>query len=119
MPHSNLVEIDDRNFAEVVERSPLPVLLELTAVWCAPCRTLAPHVEAVAAKYAGRMLAGKADADDNHELACRFGVRSLPTLLMFRGGEVVGQIVGAVPRARIEGLVERALEAPLENSAAR
>jgi thioredoxin 1 len=87
----------------------VPVLLEFTAVWCPPCRVIAPHVEALADRYAGRVVVGKADMDDNRELAARFGVRSIPTLLMLAGGQVVGQIVGAVPRARIEGLVERAL----------
>jgi thioredoxin 1 len=70
---------------------------------------IAPHVEAVAVRFAGRVVAAKVDLDDSQELATRFGVRSIPTLLMLVGGQVVGQIVGAVPRARIEALVERAL----------
>jgi thioredoxin 1 len=109
MEHSSLVEVHDGNFGEVVEASPLPVLLEFTAVWCAPCRTIAPAVEAIAGQYAGRVVVGKADLDGNAALAERFGVRSIPTLLMLERGEVVGQIVGAVPRARIERLVEGAL----------
>jgi thioredoxin 1 len=109
MPQSTLIEVNEDNFAAVVEGSPLPVLLEFTAVWCPPCRALAPAVEAVAGKYAGRILTGKADLDDNRALASRFDVRSIPTLLMLDRGQVVGQVVGAVPRARIEGLVENAL----------
>jgi thioredoxin 1 len=106
---SETIEINDLNFHETTLASPVPVLVDFVAVWCAPCRAIAPHVEAVAAKYAGRMRVGKCDADANQELTARYDVRSLPTLLIFKGGEVVGQIVGAVPRARIEALIEKAL----------
>src|SRR5213595_397398 len=109
MHGSKLIEINDHNFAESVLASPVPVLVDFTAVWCAPCRTLAPHVAAVAEKYAGRLRVGSCDSDGNPELSARLDVRSLPTLLLFKDGQVVGQIVGAVPRARIEALVERAL----------
>lgn len=112
MESSQVLEIDDRNFEESTLRSEVPVLVDFTAVWCPPCRTIAPHVAEVARSYAGRLKVGKIDADANAELASRYGVRGLPTLLLFKGGEVVGQIVGAVPRARIEALVDRALAAP-------
>jgi thioredoxin 1 len=110
MPSDNriILEVNDHNFAEVVAASPVPVLLDFTAVWCPPCRTIAPHVEAVARAHAGRLRVGSVDADANPDLAARFDVRGLPTLLLFVGGQVVGQITGAVPRARIEALVEGA-----------
>jgi thioredoxin 1 len=108
---SQSIEINDHNFNETTLTSPVPVLVDFTAVWCPPCRAIAPHVDAMAGKYAGRLRVGKCDADANPELAARFDVRSLPTLLVFKDGAVVGQIVGAVPRARIEALVERALGA--------
>ena len=104
-----VVEIDDDNFTDLVATSDVPVLVDFTAAWCAPCRTIAPHVEAVATKYGERIRVGKCDVDDNHELVARFDVRSMPTLLMFKGGKVTGQIVGAVPRARIEALVDASL----------
>jgi thioredoxin 1 len=109
MATANLLEIREDNFAETVTASPLPFLVDFTAVWCPPCRAIAPHVEAIAQSYAGRLRVGKCDTDANPELAARFEVRGLPTLLLFRGDQVVGQIVGAVPRARIESLVEGAL----------
>jgi thioredoxin 1 len=109
MATANLLEIREDNFAETVTTSPLPVLVDFTAVWCPPCRAIAPHVEAIAQAYAGRLRVGKCDTDTNPELAARFDVRGLPTLLLFRGDQVIGQIVGAVPRARIESLVEAAL----------
>ena len=113
MSSDQVIEITDHNFAETTLGSPLPVLVDFTAVWCAPCRTIAPHVEAIAQKYAGRIRVGKVDVDGEPELAARVGVRSMPTLLMWKDGQVVGQIVGAVPRAKIEALVESALAAPV------
>lgn len=107
--HPELLEITDANFDETALRSPTPVLVDFTAAWCAPCRTIAPHVEAVARAYAGRLKVGTCDVDANHALAVRLDVRSMPTLMMFREGRMVAQLVGAVPRAKIEALVERAL----------
>jgi thioredoxin 1 len=118
MHSSRVIEINGINFAESVLASPVPVLVDFTAVWCAPCRSLAPHVAAVAEQYQGRLRVGHCDADGDPELVARFDVRSLPTLLLFSGGEVVGQLVGAVPRARIESLVERALAPQTRPSAA-
>ena len=110
MRSEDVLEITDTNFDALVAKAPLPVLIDFTAAWCAPCRTIAPHIEAVATKYGERIRVGKCDVDDNHELVARFDVRSMPTLLMFKGGKVTGQIVGAVPRARIEALVNASLD---------
>ena len=105
---SNVIEVNDHNAAATLASS-VPVLIDFTAVWCPPCRAIAPHVEAIAAKYGDRLRVARCDSDGNPELSARYDVRSLPTLLLFKDGQVVGQIVGAVPRARIEALVERAL----------
>jgi thioredoxin 1 len=109
MRSPNVIEVDQANFQSTTLASPVPVLVDFTAVWCAPCRAIAPHVAAVADKYAGRLRVGTCDVDGNPELAARLDVRSMPTLLLFKDGAVVGQIVGAVPRARIEQLVDKAL----------
>lgn len=103
-----LREFTDANFEKEVLRSPVPVLVDFTAAWCAPCRVIAPHVAAVAGAHAGRLRVGTCDVDANPELVARLDVRSMPTVMVFREGRVVGQIVGAVPRARIEALVARA-----------
>ena len=104
-----LLEITDRNFDDLALKAPLPVLIDFNATWCPPCRAIAPHVAAIARDYAGRLTVATCDTDANVELAARLDVRSMPTLLLFKGGQVVGQIVGAVPKAKIEALVARAL----------
>jgi thioredoxin 1 len=109
MHSDELLEITDANFEAQALNAPLPVLIDFTAAWCPPCRTIAPHVAAIAREYAGRLTVGTCDADSNAELAARLDVRAMPTLLLFKGGQVVGQIVGAVPKAKIEALVARAL----------
>lgn len=111
MRSEDLIEITDTNFNEVALSAPLPVLIDFTAAWCAPCRAIAPHVAAIARAYSGRVTVGTCDVDANPQLVARLDVRSMPTLLLFKGGEVVGQIIGAVPRPKIEALVCRALAA--------
>lgn len=107
--HSNdLLEITDANF-DALAQAPLPVLIDFTAAWCAPCRAIAPHVAAIAREYAGRLTVGTCDTDCNAELAARLDVRAMPTLMLFKAGQVVGQIVGAVPRTKIDALLARAL----------
>jgi thioredoxin 1 len=107
MSSPELLEITDTNF-EALE-APLPMLIDFTAAWCAPCRAIAPHVAAIARDYAGRVTVATCDVDANCELAARLDVRAMPTLLLFKAGQVVGQIVGAVPRAKIEALIARAV----------
>jgi|SRR4051812_32744990 thioredoxin 1 len=109
MHSDELLEITDNNFDALALEAQLPVLIDFTAAWCAPCRALAPHVAAIARDYAGRLTVATCDTDANVALAARLDVRAMPTLLLFKGGQVVGQIVGAVPRAKIEALVSRAL----------
>ena len=109
MSNPNVLDLNDANFEQQVLQSPVPVLVDFTAVWCAPCRAISPHIDAIAAASAGTLRVGKVDVDENGATAARFDVRSMPTLLVFRNGQVVGQLVGAVPRARIEALVASAL----------
>jgi thioredoxin 1 len=104
-----IFEATDQNFQNQVLDSELPALVDFWAVWCAPCRTIAPHVEALANDYAGKIRVGKFDIDANPEVPTKFDIRSIPTLIVFKGGKVVGQIVGAVPRAKIEELIKKAL----------
>lgn len=109
MASQEIVTVTDSNFDDQVVKAPVPVLVDFWAEWCAPCRAITPHVEALAREYAGKIKVGKLDIDANPQVATQMEIRNIPTLLMFRGGQVVGQLVGAVPRARIDELINKAL----------
>jgi thioredoxin 1 len=92
------LEITDANFDAEVINSDKPVLIDFWAVWCGPCKLIAPVVEEVSKEYEGRFKVGKMDIDNNPNVAMKYGIRSIPTLLIFKDGKVVDQIVGAVPK---------------------
>jgi len=103
------VTVTDATFASEVERSPMPVLLDAWAPWCGPCRMIAPIVEQLAAELAGRVRVAKLNVDDNPVTAGRLDVRSIPMLLVFKGGREIDRIVGLQPKAEIERRVLRAV----------
>ena len=88
------------DFDQEVLQSDVPVLVDFWAAWCGPCRAIAPHVDAVAEEYAGKAKVVKLNVDDAPEIAGRYGVQSIPTLIVFKGGQKVGEMVGAGPNAR-------------------
>lgn len=96
------VIVTDANFASEVAASPVPVLLDLWAEWCGPCRMIAPVIEQLAAELAGRVRVAKLNVDENPQTAERFDVRSIPTLLVFKDGQVIERLVGALPKSEIE-----------------
>ena len=109
MASANTFDFTDANFQTEVVESKLPVLVDFWATWCGPCRAIAPHLDALAQAYAGKIRVGKCDIDHNPGVPTQFEIRSVPTLLLFKNGQVSGQLVGAVPRARIEDLISKAV----------
>jgi thioredoxin 1 len=101
------VEVTDASFEEEVLKSELPVLVDFWAVWCAPCRMVAPIVEELATEKEGTLKVAKMDVDNNPNTAMKFGIRSIPTLLVFKNGEVVDQIVGAIPKSMLESKINK------------
>src|SRR5438270_9276910 len=109
MAAEGIVEVTDANFDSDVLKSDQPVLVDFWAAWCGPCRALAPVVDEIATNYRGRLKVGKMDVDKNNATPMRYGVRGIPTLLLFKDGQVREQIVGFVPKEQIEKTLERHL----------
>ena len=104
-----IVEFSDSNFEQEVTKSATPVLVDMWAAWCGPCRILAPVVEELAGKYQGKMKMGKLNVDDYPTLAGQFRVMNIPTLLLFKGGAEVDRIVGVVPKEELARRIERVI----------
>ena len=102
-----VLEVNDGNFDQEVLRSEQPVLVDFWAVWCGPCKAIAPIVDGVAAAYAGKLKVAKVNVDQNGATPSRFGIRGIPALLFFKGGKVADQIIGYVPQDVIEEKVKR------------
>lgn len=98
------IELTSKNFESEVEKSTVPVLVDFWAEWCMPCRMVAPHIDEIAKNYAGKLKVGKVNVDNEAELAGRFNIVSIPTLMVFNKGKVVRQQPGALPRQAIEKL---------------
>jgi thioredoxin 1 len=108
MASSDVVTLKDSTFDQEVLKSDTPVLVDFWAVWCGPCKAIAPIVDDLAARYKGKLKVGKMDVDDQQAVAQQYGIRSIPTLLVFKGGRVVDTIVGA-DKAKLEESVKKAV----------
>jgi thioredoxin 1 len=104
-----VLEVTDATFDQEVLKSEQPVLIDFWAVWCGPCKAIAPTVDAVAAKFAGQLKVAKMNVDQNGATPSRYGIRGIPALLLFKGGKVADQIVGYVPQDVIEEKVQKLL----------
>ncbi len=103
------IEITDANFDEIVLKSNKPVLVDFWAEWCGPCRMVGPIVEELSKDFEGKAVVGKVDVDANPNISMNFGIRNIPTLLIFKNGEVVDKQVGAVPKAVLAGKINAQL----------
>ena len=103
------IEITDANFEELVLNSDKPVLVDFWAEWCGPCRMVGPVVEEIAGEYEGKAIVGKVDVDANPNISAKYGIRSIPSLLYFKGGEQVDGVVGAVPKGTLTSKLEATL----------
>jgi thioredoxin 1 len=106
----HLLELNDANFEQEVIKSNVPVLVDFWAVWCGPCKIIAPYVEELAGEYEGKVKVGKLDVDNNPQVSMQYGIRSIPTLLIFRDGKVADQIIGAVPKQAIAQKLDAQLQ---------
>jgi len=106
---ANLPAFTDENFENEVDQSETPVLVDFGAEWCGPCRALAPIVEELAKEYDGKIKVGTVDIDKARGVATRFGIMSVPTLIFFKGGEVVNKITGLQPKANLKNVIEEVI----------
>ena len=104
-----VTEFSETNFEQEVAKSSMPVLVDLWAAWCGPCRIIAPVVEELALKYQGKMKMGKLNVDDHPQIAAQFRIMNIPTLLLFKGGKEVDRIVGVVPKEELTRRIEKVI----------
>lgn len=109
MAGKNIFEITDSTFEEEVLMSKVPVLVDFWAPWCGPCRAIAPVIDDLSGEYEGRLKVAKCNVDDNPKTPSRYGIRAIPTLIIFKGGAVSEQITGAVAKSQIAAAIDKAL----------
>ncbi len=105
----NIINVSDSNFDSIILKSDMPALVDFWASWCAPCKAIAPVVDEMAAQYNGKVRVAKMNVDDNPATPGKYGVRGIPTLILFKNGKIVDQLVGAVPKGQIKELIDKAL----------
>jgi thioredoxin 1 len=109
MGEENILHVSDEAFEEKVIKSDQPVLVDFWAAWCGPCKAIAPTLEALADQYSGKLRVAKLDVDANPKMAAKFGVRAIPTMILFKDGAIQEQITGAVGKAKIETAIKKVL----------
>jgi thioredoxin 1 len=109
MASENVLAFTDASFDREVLQSEIPVLVDFWATWCAPCKAIAPLVDTIANEYSGKVKVGKVNVDENQAIPAKYGVRGIPTLIVFKNGVVLDQVVGAVPKSQLDALIAKAL----------
>jgi thioredoxin 1 len=109
MASDKVVQLTDDSFESEVKQSSVPVLIDFWAPWCAPCKAIGPMIDQLADEFEGQIKICKLNVDENPATPGQFGVRGIPTLILFKDGQVVDQVVGAVPKNQLEGLIKKAL----------
>ncbi len=110
MSEHGILTLTEDNFDDQLQKTGGPILVDFWASWCQPCKDVAPLLEELARELAGRARIAKVDVEDNGDLASRFGVSSIPTLILFKNGKVVDQLIGAAPKNRIRRMVDKYLD---------
>lgn len=108
--HANMKNVSDATFEQEVLKSDLPVMVDFWAVWCGPCKMLEPTVEAIAAEYAGKAVVARLNVDDNPETPVRYGIKGIPTLILFKDGEERDRIIGVTTKEKIARMIEQNLD---------
>lgn len=109
MASEKVLAFGDDNFETEVLQSPIPVLVDFWASWCAPCKAIAPIIDALAQDFEGQVKVGKVNVDDNPATPSKYGIRGIPTIMLFKDGKLVEQVVGAVPKSQLEALLKKVL----------
>ncbi len=109
MASDKVLQLSDDSFESEVLKSSIPVLVDFWASWCAPCKAIAPVVDGLAAEYEGKVKIAKVNVDENPATPGQYGVRGIPTLILFKDGKVIDQVVGAVPKNQLDSLIKKAL----------
>jgi thioredoxin 1 len=109
MASENVSAFTDSNFDREVLESEIPVLVDFWATWCAPCKQIAPTIDTIADEYSGKIKVGKVNVDENQSTPGKYGVRGIPTIILFKNGVAIDQIVGQVPKSQLDALIAKAL----------